>query len=178
MFVNDHGRVDDHPEPVRLLARRRSPLRSRCRRPTRSWSRRWRRPTRTRSSCSTPTNPVLTPWVGNVKSVLEMWFSGEEGGTSTARLLLGLADPSGHTDITWPANATDTLWGYNETVAAVPGDTTGPHLERLNGGPNGTTDETEGIYNGYRFFDKEGITPQFPFGYGLSYTLRLLEPGT
>jgi beta-glucosidase len=116
------------------------------------------------------TNPVLMPWLGSVKSVLEMWFSGEEGGTSTARLLLGLADPSGHTDITWPANATDTIWGYDETVPLYPGDTTGPHLERLNGGPDGTTDETEGIYNGYRFFDKEGIAPLFPFGYGLSYT--------
>jgi beta-glucosidase len=116
------------------------------------------------------TNPVLMPWASSVKSVLEMWFSGEEGGTSTARLLLGLADPSGHTDITWPANATDTIWGYNETVPLDSSDTTGPHLERLNGGPNGTTAETEGIYNGYRFFDKEGITPLFPFGYGLSYT--------
>jgi len=116
------------------------------------------------------TNPVLMPWIGSVKSVLEMWFSGEEGGTSTARLLLGLADPGGHTDITWPANATDTIWGYNETVPLYPGDTTGPHLERLNDGPNGTTDETEGIFNGYRFFDKEGITPLFPFGWGLSYT--------
>ena len=105
-----------------------------------------------------------------MKSVLEMWFSGEEGGTSTARLLLGLANPSGHTDITWPANATDTIWGYNETVPLYAGDTTGPHLERLNNGPNGTTDETEGIFNGYRFFDKEGITPMFPFGWGLSYT--------
>ena len=116
------------------------------------------------------TNPVLMPWLGSVKSVLEMWFSGEEGGTSTARLLLGLADPSGHTDISSPANATDTIWGYNETVPLYSGDTTGPHLERLNGGPNGTTNETEGIDNGYRFFDKEGITPLFPFGYGLSYT--------
>ncbi len=116
------------------------------------------------------TNPVLMPWIGTVKSVLEVWYSGEEGGTSTARLLLGLANPSGHTDITWPANATDTIWGYNETKPLYPGDTTGPHLERLNGGPNGTTDETEGIYNGYRFFDKEGITPLFPFGWGESYT--------
>ncbi len=116
------------------------------------------------------TNPVLMPWVGSVKSVLEMWFSGEEGGTSTARLLLGLADPSGHTDITWPANATDTIWGYDETKPLYPGDTLGPHLERLNGGAGGTTDETEGIYNGYRFFDKEGIKPLFPFGWGLSYT--------
>jgi beta-glucosidase len=116
------------------------------------------------------TNPVLMPWAGSVKSVLEMWFSGEEGGTSTARLLLGLASPSGHTDISWPASATDTLWGYNQTVPLYAGDTTGPHLERLNNGPGGTTDETEGIFNGYRFFDKEGITPLFPFGWGLSYT--------
>ena len=116
------------------------------------------------------TNPVLMPWLGGVKSVLEMWFSSEEGGTSTARLLLGLANPSGHTDMSWPANATDTIWGYNQTVPLYPGDTTGPHLERLNNGPNGTTNETEGIYNGYRYFDKEGITPLFPFGWGLSYT--------
>jgi beta-glucosidase len=115
-------------------------------------------------------NPVLLPFLPNVKSVLEMWFSSQEGGTSTARLLLGLANPGGHTDITWPANATDTIWGYNETVPLSAGDTTGPHLERLNNGPNGTTDETEGIFNGYRFFDKEGITPMFPFGWGLSYT--------
>src|SRR5205823_7478658 len=54
-----------------------------------------------------------------------------------------------------------------------PGDTTGPHLERLNGGDAGLSNpavESEGIYSGYRFFDKEGITPLFPFGYGLSYT--------
>ncbi|GAA5185533.1 hypothetical protein GCM10023322_29790 [Rugosimonospora acidiphila] len=116
------------------------------------------------------TNPVLTPWIGNVKSVLEMWFSGQEGGTSTARLLLGQANPSGHTPLTWPANATDTLWGYNQTTPLYSGDTTGPHLERLNGGAGGTTNETEGIYSGYRYFDQENITPQFPFGYGLSYS--------
>jgi hypothetical protein len=127
-------------------------------------------------------NPVLMPWVSNVKAVLEMWYAGEEGGTSTARLLLGLADPSGHLPITFPANATDTIWAYNETVPLYPGDSTGPHLDRLNGNggcaqigsiacPADTaTQETEGIYTDYRFFDKEGITPLFPFGWGLSYT--------
>ena len=121
------------------------------------------------------------PWVANVKSVLEMWYSGEEGGTSTARLLLGLADPSGHLPITFPAKATDTIWAYNETVPLYPGDTLGPHLDRLNGNggcsttgyncpPDTTTNESEGIFTDYRFFDKEGITPLFPFGWGLSYT--------
>ena len=127
-------------------------------------------------------NPVLMPWISNVKAVLEMWYAGEEGGTSTARLLLGLADPSGHLPITFPAHAADTIWGYDETVPLYPGDTTGPHLDRLNGDggcvqigsiacPADTaTQETEGIYTDYRFFDKEAITPLFPFGWGLSYT--------
>ena len=129
-------------------------------------------------------NPVLTPWLTNVKGVLESWFAGQEGGTAMARVLLGLANPSGHTALTWPANATDTIWGYNETKPLYAGDTLGQHHERLNGdggcsvvtGSSATcpaatqTTETEGIFTGYRFFDKEGITPQFPFGFGLSYT--------
>jgi beta-glucosidase len=130
-------------------------------------------------------NPVLMPWFDSVKSVLEMWFAGQEGGTSTARLLLGLANPSGHSSLTWPKNATDTIWGYNEPAGALyPGSPGGRHPERLNGNggctvPTGgtatcpaatQTTETEGIYAGYRYFDKLGITPQVPFGYGLSYT--------
>ena len=104
-----------------------------------------------------------------------MWYAGEEGGTSTARLLLGQADPSGHLPITFPANATDTIWGYNETVPLYPGDTLGQHLERLNGdgGCSGTgcpadstTQETEGIYTDYRFFDKEGTLSAVPVRLG------------
>ncbi len=116
-------------------------------------------------------NPVLTPWISNVKALLDMWFAGQEGGTATARVLLGLANPSGHTALTWPANATDTIWGYNETVQLYPGEPAGPladfpnvHLERLNynyspgpyprcvntalPGTNGQlcTNETEGIF--------------------------------
>ncbi len=129
-------------------------------------------------------NPVLTPWLSKVKGVVDFWFAGQEGGTAMARVLLGLANPSGHTALTWPANATDTIWGYNETRPLYPGDSAGQHFERLNGNggcavnagssatcPTATqTTESEGIYTGYRFFDKEGITPQFPFGFGLSYT--------
>jgi len=131
-------------------------------------------------------NPVDTSWIGNVKSLLDMWFAGQEGGTSTARILLGQANPSGHTAMTWPVNRTDTIWGYNEPANALyPGSTAGQHLERLNGNANcsgtgnpgsldcpaadGTT-ESEGVYAGYRYFDKLGIAARFPFGYGLSYT--------
>ncbi len=130
-------------------------------------------------------NPVLMPWFDSVKSVLEMWFAGQEGGTATARVLLGLANPGGHSSLTWPRNATDTIWGYNEPPGALyPGSPGGRHPERLNGNggcavitgsgatcPTATgTNESEGIYAGYRYFDKLGITPQIPFGYGLSYT--------
>ena len=79
-------------------------------------------------------NPVLMPWFDNVKSVLEMWFAGQEGGTATARVLLGLANPGGHSSLTWPKNATDTIWGYNEPAGALyPGSPGGRHPERLNG---------------------------------------------
>jgi hypothetical protein len=83
-------------------------------------------------------------------------------------------------------NRTDTIWGYNEPANALyPGSTAGQHLDRLNGnaGCGGTgnpgsldcpaadgTNESEGIYTGYRYFDKVGLAPRFPFGWGLSYT--------
>jgi hypothetical protein len=113
---------------------------------------------------------VVSNWLPNVKAMLETWNSGQEGAVATARLLLGQANPSGHTAMTWPAGPDDSIWGYDETTPLYPGDTTGTHPERLNGAANGGTNETEGIYTGYRFFDQEGITPQFPFGFGLSYT--------
>jgi hypothetical protein len=113
---------------------------------------------------------VTQPWINlpSVKSVLEMWNAGEEGGTATARLLLGQADPSGHTTNTWPVNGSDTIYGYDQAKPLYPGDTTGTHPERTD--TNDSTDWTQGIYSGYRYYDKEGIPVQFPFGYGLSYT--------
>ena len=85
-----------------------------------------------------------------------------------------MADPSGHTALTWPKNGTDTIWGYNETKPLYPGDALGTHPERLNGNggcavitgstatcPAATaTNESEGIYTGYRFFDKEDWPPR------------------
>jgi beta-glucosidase len=84
-----------------------------------------------------------------------MWYPGQEGGISTARLLLGQANPGGKLPITWPASGDQTPFAG--------------HPERING--NGTdVPFSEGLYMGYRWYDQQNITPLFPFGYGLSYT--------
>jgi beta-glucosidase len=98
-----------------------------------------------------------------------MWYPGSEGGTATARLLLGTVSPTGHLTTTWPKQLSDTLWGYDETRPLYPGDTTGTHPERLST-TNPMLRWTEGIFVGYRFFDREGIAPLFPFGWGLTYS--------
>lgn len=65
---------------------------------------------------NTGTPIVLKEWIDNlnVKAVLNMWQAGQEGGTATARLLLGQANPSGHSPMTWPLNSTDTIAGYSQ----------------------------------------------------------------
>lgn len=100
-------------------------------------------------------DPVLMPWLKEVKAVFETWYPGQEGGTSTARLLLGLANPSGRLPITWPVSGDQTPFAN--------------HPERVIG--NGTDVLfSEGLYMGYRWYDQQKIDPQFCFGYGLSYT--------
>ena len=121
---------------------------------------------------NTGTPIVVKEWIENpnVKAVLNMWHTGQEGGTATARLLLGQANPSGHTTITWPKDNSDTVHGYNQPRGLYPGDTAGTHPERLNGVGEKPSTESQGIYSGYRYYDQLDLPVQFPFGYGLSYT--------
>ena len=121
---------------------------------------------------NTGTPVIVKEWINHphVKAVLNMWQAGQEGGTATARLLLGQANPSGHTTITWPADGADTIATYNQLQGLYPGDTPGTHPERVTAEGNDSTIESQGIYSGYRFYDKLGIRVQFPFGFGLSYT--------
>jgi beta-glucosidase len=128
--------------------------------------------------------PVIVPWIGKVRSVLEMWNAGQEGGTATARLLLGLASPSGHTPVTWPMKGTDTIHATPEPADGLhPGSSAGPHPERLNGLRGGGSAWTQGIYVGYRYYDKLEIPVRFPFGHGLTYSsfwydgLRVIQDG-
>jgi beta-glucosidase len=102
--------------------------------------------------------PVALPWVDKVKAVLEMWWPGDEGGWSTANLLLGKTSPAGRLPVTWGKSLTD----YPATDPK--------HPERSMKGVDGKTTYSEGVNVGYRWFDKENIAPLFPFGHGLSYT--------
>jgi beta-glucosidase len=102
--------------------------------------------------------PVALPWVGKVKAVLEMWWPGDEGGWSTANLLLGKTSPAGRLPVTWGKRLED----YPATDPK--------HPERSMKGVDGKTTYSEGVNIGYRWFDHEKIEPLYPFGYGLSYT--------
>jgi len=121
---------------------------------------------------NTGTPIVLKEWIDNphVKALLNMWQPGQEGGTATARLVLGQANPGGHVTVTWPKDHSDTINDYDQTSLLYAGDTLGKHPERLKGSEDAPAKQTQGIYSGYRYYDQLGLQPQFPFGFGLSYT--------
>ena len=115
----------------------------------------------------------LTPWIDAVPAVLEAWFPGQEDGAIVARLLFGLATPSGKLPVTFPMREADLP---ANTPRRWPGvDTSGAPVRVVGGGGFGrsaptTVEYSEGLQIGYRWFDANRITPRFPFGYGLSYT--------
>ena len=102
--------------------------------------------------------PVALPWIDKVKAVLQMWWPGDEGGWSTANILLGKTSPAGRLPITWAKSLTD----YPATDPKYP--------ERSRKGVDHKTTFSEGVNVGYRWFDKQNIEPLFAFGHGLSYT--------
>jgi len=98
--------------------------------------------------------PVLMPWIDNCHALLEAWYPGEEDGLAVAEVLFGKANPSGKLPITFPKTDNDTPI---KSAAQYPGE-------------NGNVTYSEGLFVGYRWYDKMNIEPLFPFGYGLSYT--------
>ena len=97
---------------------------------------------------------VTMPWLASVKSVLEAGYPGQEDGTAIASVLFGDSDPSGHLTVTFPTSLSQVPAG---TLAQWPGLL-------------GQVQYSEGLDVGYRWYDSKGLTPLFPFGYGLSYT--------
>ncbi len=95
--------------------------------------------------------PYALPWIDYAPAVLEAWLGGEEGPDAVARILFGAAEPSGRLPVTFPRRLEDT-----------------PAHPFYPGGAE--ADYGEGLFVGYRHFDRAAEPPMFPFGYGLTYT--------
>ena len=100
---------------------------------------------------------VLMPWLGQVRGVIEAWYPGAGGGPALARILFGDVNPSGHLPVTFPASEQQ----LPRPVLDV--GTTADQDFHVNY-------NVEGAAVGYKWFQKNALTPLFPFGYGLSYT--------
>ncbi|MER6085817.1 glycoside hydrolase family 3 C-terminal domain-containing protein [Streptomyces sp. NPDC001833] len=98
---------------------------------------------------------IAMPWLSKVTAVLDMYYPGENGAEATAGLLFGDVNPSGKLTQTFPAS---------ESATPVAGD------PLRYPGVDDQENYSEGVYVGYRWYDKERSAPLFPFGYGLSYT--------
>lgn len=96
--------------------------------------------------------PVTMPWANDVPAIVQAWYQGQEAGNALADVLLGLANPSGKLPVTFPKRLED-----NPAYHNWPGE----HRRVVYG---------EGIYIGYRHYERAKIEPQFAFGHGLSYT--------
>jgi beta-glucosidase len=100
--------------------------------------------------------PILMPWLSQVSAVLEAWYPGQSGGPAIAALLFGVTNPSGKLPITFPASEAQ----LPRPVIPQPPDNVTPFAVNY----------TEGYNVGYKWYDVNGFTPLFYFGYGLSYT--------
>jgi beta-glucosidase len=95
---------------------------------------------------------VMESWIDRVPAVMEAWYPGQEAGNAVAALLFGDRVPSGKLPATFLRR-----WEDSPAYGHFPGQI-------------GVVDYAEGVFVGYRHFDRANIEPRFPFGHGLSYT--------
>ncbi len=107
---------------------------------------------------------AMKSWVDEADALLYLWMPGQSGSRALAKLLLGQESPSGKLPQSFP--------DFNENTPVT--DTPEHRKERWEGvkepGKPRRVYASEGIYTGYRWYDKEGRKPLFPFGHGLTYT--------
>jgi len=96
----------------------------------------------------------MNRWIEQIPALMEAWYPGQEGGTALARILFGEADPSGRLPATFDRRWADSP--VHDSYYPQPGS------ERVV--------YKEGVFVGYRGYERSGLKPLFPFGYGLSYT--------
>lgn len=105
----------------------------------------------------------VVSWIDRVRAVVLAWYGGQEGGRALAALISGAATPSGKLPFTW--------WGTAEKNPSSPYYAPcKPYDSPKRWRDFRYTEYKEGIFVGYRGVEMFGITPMFPFGYGLSYT--------
>ena len=114
-------------------------------------------------------NAVSMPWVDKVPAIVQDWYLGSEAGHSLADVLSGAVNPSGKLPFTFPVALLDGPVRTPEQFPGVPGDDRRPIFSDVLV-PILEENYSEGIYVGYRWFEKQQIAPLFPFGHGLSYT--------
>jgi beta-glucosidase len=103
-------------------------------------------------------SPITLPWLEKVAAVVQAWYPGQECGNAIADVLFGDVTPSGKLPQTFPVRLED-----NPAYLNFPGE-------------NGKVYYGEGLFVGYRYYDKKHIAPLFPFGFGLSYTTFSYSP--
>ena len=97
---------------------------------------------------------ATSDWLDKVPALLQTWYAGQEAGNALAKILFGDVNPSGKLPMSWEKKIEDnpTYKNYYEA----------PGSRDVN--------YAEGIFLGYRYYDKSHVKPLFPFGFGLSYT--------
>lgn len=96
----------------------------------------------------------MNNWINGAPGVLQTWYSGQEGGTALGEILFGTVNPSGHLPATFERRAEDNPSFNNYYMT--------PGTNKI--------EYKEGIFVGYRGYEKNNVKPLFPFGFGLSYT--------
>jgi beta-glucosidase len=99
-------------------------------------------------------NVDMTKWIGNVSGLIHAWYPGQEGGTALAQILFGEVNPSGKL----PASF-ERRWEDDAAFASYYPKSGDKRVKY-----------EEGVFVGYRHFDRAEVKPLFPFGFGLSYT--------
>ena len=101
-------------------------------------------------------NAVAMPWLDKVPAIMQGWYLGSEAGNALTDVISGEVNPSGKLPFSFPKKLEDNA-AHSFGKLAYPGDSINEYYK-------------EDILVGYRWFDTKKIAPQFPFGYGLSYT--------
>jgi beta-glucosidase len=99
-------------------------------------------------------NVSMSGWLDDVAGLVHAWYAGQEGGTAISEILFGDVNPSGKLPVSF-----EKRWEDNATYNSYYDDDKDLKVTY-----------SEGVFLGYRHFDKENIEPMFPFGFGLSYT--------